>query len=123
MSTTRKFVRPFTQLATAAVLAIGLPTAASAGQADINWSISIGSHSGPVYVAPPPVVYVPAQPVYVAPRPVYVQPHPIYVQPGTVVHIGSPHYVYESRHRKNRHPHWKHRREHREYREHRGYRY
>lgn len=106
----------------AAFLAAVIPSLANAGQADVSWSISIGSsYPSPVYGQPAPVyvqpapVYVHPHPVYVQPRQVYVQPSPVYVQPGSVIQVGSPMYVYEHRHRKAKQHHWGHRRDHREH--------
>ena len=66
-----RFVIP-TALALAAALSAG---AAQARDADVRWSVTIGS---PVYSVPAPV-YVRPQPVYyVAPPPVYYMPLPAY---------------------------------------------
>ena len=70
-------------LVLAAVLGSGV---AQAHDADVQWSVTIGSPA-PRYVVPavivqPRPVYLPA-PVYVRPRPVVVQP-PVYVQPRPV---------------------------------------
>jgi hypothetical protein len=74
MSKTMRFVIP-TALALAAALSAG---AAQARDADVRWSVTIGS---PVYSVPAPVYSVPA-PVYVRPQPVYyVAPPPVYYAP------------------------------------------
>lgn len=104
----------------AVATAFGLAVPAAFAGANVNWSISVGNaypapvNVGPqiVYVQPQPV-YVQPQRVYVRPRPVYLQPQPIYVQPGTVVHVGAPYYMEESRHKKNKRSRWGHGRGHR----------
>ena len=62
-------------LATSAVLGAG---AAQAGNAQLQWSIVIGT---PVYAQPAPV-YVQPLPVYVRPAPAYQPPPPGYARTG-----------------------------------------
>jgi len=81
-------------------LAFALPLSIAHAQANVNWSISVGSLPAPVY-APPPVVYV-------EPQPVYVRPRPVYVQPPAVVEYRQPYYVEEVRYQRFGHGHWKH---------------
>lgn len=88
------------RLVAAAALSLIAPFA-MAGQADVNWSITIGSPQPAPYVHAPPVVYV-------QPQPVYVRPQPVYVQPATVIHYAQPYYVEEVRKKKVKH-HRKHR--------------
>ena len=61
-------------LALSAALGAG---AAQAGNAQLQWSIVIGT---PVYTQPVPV-YAPPAPVYVRPAPVHVRPLPVYQPP------------------------------------------
>jgi hypothetical protein len=67
-------------LALASALGAG---AAQARDADVQWSVTIGS---PVYGHRAPVVTLPAYPVYHAPAPVYHVPAPVYRAPVPVYH-------------------------------------
>lgn len=78
MSKTMRFVIP-TALAMAAALGAG---AAQARNADVQWSVTIGT---PVYATHGPV-YATHGPVYVRPQPVYLAPAPVYYHQPVPVH-------------------------------------
>ena len=96
--------KPLLKLIAAAALSTMASFANAGNQADINWSVTLGSsHPATAIYAPPPVVYM-------QPQPVYVRPAPVYVQPVTVVPYG---YAHEMRRGKGKHRHGRHHHYHR----------